>query len=69
MTTPRRDLRVQVRIGDAVWRDEVERFDPGSAAHVTAERERRRLERDGAPLTELGTCAPHGPDGTRLAGL
>ena len=61
--------RVAVRINAATWREELERFEPGSSPLLAAERERRRLEADGLDIVDLQRCAAHGPDGTRLSGL
>jgi hypothetical protein len=61
--------RVEVRIPGRIWAEEVERLRAGSSVRVAAERERRRLERDGLSLRELIACDPAGPDGTRLPGL
>ncbi len=61
--------QVEVRIPGRVWAEEVERLRSGSAARQSAERERRRLERDGLSLTQLIACDPAGPGGTRLSGL
>lgn len=70
MPTPRgRTSRIGVRIGARVWRDEVERFGERTAARAAAQRERARLERDGADLSALQRCDPDASDGTRLAGL
>lgn len=68
MATPGRGLRVQVRIGARVWREEVERYDEGSRARTAAERDRRLLETEGVEVARLQACAPEAPDGTRLAG-
>jgi len=70
VTTPGRgERRVAVRIGPGAWEEEVERFDDRSRPRTAAERERRRLEREGLSLTDLERCAELGPDGTRLADL
>lgn len=70
MSTPGRSApRLSVRVGNLPWRQEVERYDEGSAARVAAERERTGLERDGIGLSELEACAELGPDETRLGGL
>jgi hypothetical protein len=61
--------RLGVRIGALVWRQEVERYDPGSQARAAAERERTGLERDGVRVSELQACDQLGQDGTRLGGL
>ena len=70
MPTARRDrARVAVRIDPDVWREEVERLDPGSPRRVAAERERPRLARQGIEFTQLQRCAEAGDDRTRLPGL
>ncbi len=70
MATPRRRAgNVAVRIDPDVWREEVERFNPRSPGRVTAERERRRLEKAGVSYLELQGCADEGRDRTRLGGL
>jgi hypothetical protein len=61
--------RVQVKIPDQVWEQEVERLRADSPGRIAAERERRRLERDGLPRDELLRCEAVGEDGTRLPGL
>lgn len=58
-----------MRIGAAVWREEVERFGDRAAARIAAERERIRLEQDGIALSALQQCDPEAADGTRLGGL
>lgn len=68
-TAGRGARRVAVRISPEVWREEVERFDDRSRPRTAAERERRRLERDGVSLADLERCAELGGDGTRLRGL
>lgn len=65
----RRAPRLGVRIGALVWRQEVERYAPGSPARGAAERERTGLERDGVSITQLEACDELGQDGTRLRGL
>jgi hypothetical protein len=47
----------------------VERLNPRSAARIAAEREHRRLLKDGTTTPQLLRCADEGSDGTRLAGL
>ena len=70
MPTPGRDrARVAVRIDPDVWREEVERLDPGSRGRVAAERERPRLVGDGVDLTQLQRGAEVAEDRTRLPGL
>jgi hypothetical protein len=61
--------RVPVLINARVWEEEVERLAKGSRARVSAERERRGLERHGIELTNLSRCDAAGPDGTKLTGL
>ena len=61
--------RVAVMIDPRVWREEVERLDPRSAARIAAERERRNLEADGVSRGFVERCDEEGPDGTRLGGL
>jgi hypothetical protein len=56
-------------IDPRVWREEVERLDPRSAARIAAERERRYLEADGVSRGFVERCDEEGPDGTRLGGL
>ncbi len=68
-TSGRGARRVAVRISPGVWREEVERFDQRSRARAAAERERRRLDRDGLSLADVERCVEEGPDHTRLAGL
>src|SRR6516225_7200404 len=58
---PGRDrVLVAVRIDPEVWREEVERLDPGSRGRLAAERERPWLVRDGVDLTQLQRCAEVG---------
>ncbi len=45
--------RCRVRINPGTWRQEVERYRKGASPRVAAERERRRLERDGIRITAL----------------
>ena len=49
-----------MRIDPEVWREEVERLDPGSRGRLAAERERPWLVRDGVDLTQLQRCAEVG---------
>jgi hypothetical protein len=57
---------LEVRVSPSVWAEEVERLRPGCPARVAAERERKRLERDGLPLEHLLHCEALGSDRTRL---
>lgn len=66
MPTPR--PRPPVAIDPLVWREEVERYDPGSPARVAAERERIGLEAEGLDLRVLLPCDELGPDRTQLEG-
>lgn len=68
-TSPRREVRVAVRINSVIWREEVERLNPRSPARIAADREHRRVLKDGVTATQLLRCANEGSDGTRLAGL
>jgi hypothetical protein len=61
--------RVAVMIDPRVWREEVERLDPRSAARIAAERERRRLGVEGVRRAFVERCDEEGPDRTRLRGL
>lgn len=56
-----------VRIAPSIWAEEVERLNKASPARAAAEREHRRLERDGIPLADLLRCEAMGGDRTRLA--
>jgi hypothetical protein len=58
---------LEVRVAPSIWAEEVERLRPGSPGRVAAERERKRLERDGLPLAHLLRCDDVGADRTRLA--
>jgi hypothetical protein len=69
MATPGRAARFRVQLSDSVWREEVGRYDPASAARLAAERERAKLVSAGIDLSRLQPCAKLGTDGTRLAGL
>ena len=60
---------VAVRLDPDVWREEIERLDPGSPGRVAAERERPGLARHGIELMQLQRCAEVGEDRTRLPGL
>lgn len=69
MATPRRPgRRLPVRIAPGAWEEEVERYEQGGPVRTAAERERRRLERDGLAIGDLQPCADLGPEGTRLGG-
>jgi hypothetical protein len=67
--TPRRPGHVPVRINPGTWGQEVERYRKGASPRVAAERERRRLEREGIPILALARCSGEGEDGTSLDGL
>ena len=69
MVTPRRTGRVPVRISAHIWEQEVERYSKRAMPRVAAERERRRLERDGIQITLLERCSAEAEDGTSLEGL
>lgn len=69
MPQSRASGRVDVKLPANVWAEEVERLRPGSPARVAAERERRRLERDGLARAQLLRCDDVGTDHTRLPGL
>jgi hypothetical protein len=68
-TSPRGEVRVAFRINPVIWREEVERLNPRSPARIAADREHRRLLKDGVTATQLLRCSDEGSDGTRLAGL
>ena len=69
MPTPRRAGHVPVRINPGTWGQEVERYRKGASPRLAAERERRRLEREGIPISALARCSEEGEDGTSLDGL
>ncbi len=68
MATSRR-ARIEVRISQAVWVEEVDRLHQRSRARLAAERERSGLETSGLELRWLRACSEEGSDGTRLGGL
>jgi hypothetical protein len=69
VATPRRARWIPMRISPHTWAQEVERYRKGAAPRLAAERERRRLERDGIRMAVLQRCSAEGDDGTSLEGL
>jgi hypothetical protein len=57
-TSPRGELRVALRINPVIWQEEEERLNRRSAARTAAEREHRRLLKDGVTFTSRSQTPP-----------
>ncbi len=58
---------VSIEFGSPEWKEEVERYDPRSAARVQAQSARKTIEAGTARL-DWKRCKADGPGGTRLPG-